>query len=57
VKSTDVSSNNTNMSTGGADSNKNVDVLSSFENLITIMTNQTKIHADLLKNVSGMERK
>ena len=36
-------------------SNKKTDPLTSFENLITIMTNQTKIHAELLKDLSKME--
>ena len=64
VKSNNTSSNNTSEPTDDTSeptddtiSNKNTDPLTSFENLITIMTNQTKIHAEVLKELSSMERK
>ena len=64
VKSNNTSSNNTSEPKDNTSepkdntiSNKNTDPLTSFENLITIMTNQTKIHAELLKDLSRMERK
>ena len=64
VKSNNTISNNTNEPKDNTSepkdntiSNKNTDPLTSFENLITIMTNQTKIHAELLKDLSSMERK
>ena len=59
MKATGNNNNNADVSTAGSGgtNNNNADVLSSFENLINIMTIQTKIHAELLKNLSTMERK
>jgi hypothetical protein len=56
MKSTNTLSNNTSQPNDNTSGNKSIDPLTSFENLITIMTNQTKTHAEVLKSLSSMER-
>jgi ribosomal protein L12E/L44/L45/RPP1/RPP2 len=56
MNSANTLSNNTSQPNDNTSGNKSIDPLTSFENLITIMTNQTKTHAEVLKSLSSMER-